>query len=149
MNEEILKFSFVSALNQLIGGSEEYLKILQENIAAVLRMNNPDSVESIDARLGELQRELIGRADRREDYDDIANEIFRLREQREKSMLDDTARSEYLNRMKELQDFIKKQPSSITEFDETLVRHLLARITVHDDYLEFRFKSGVTVEIEN
>lgn len=149
LNEEILKFSFVSALNQLIGGSEEYLKILHENIASVLRMNNPDSLESIDARLGELQRELIGRADRREDYDDIANEIFRLREQREKSMLDDTARSEYLNRMKELQDFIKKQPSSITEFDETLVRHLLARITVHDDYLEFRFKSDVTVEIEN
>lgn len=84
------------------------MKILQENIASVLRMNNPDSAESIDARLGELQRELISRADRREDYNDIANEIFRLREHREKSTLDDTARSEYLNRMKELQDFIKK-----------------------------------------
>ena len=125
------------------------MKILQENITAVLRMNNPDSVESIDARLGELQRELIGRADRREDYDDIANEIFQLREQREKSMLDDTARSKYLNRMKELQDFISAQPSSITEFDETLVKHLLAKVTVFEKHLVFEFKSGITVEIEN
>lgn len=114
LSEEILKLSFVSALNQLLCNNDEYLKILQENIAEVLQMNNPDSSESIDIRLGKLQKELIDRAERREDYDDIANEIFRLREQKEKSMLNDTAKNEYLSRMEKLKNFIKNQPSGIT-----------------------------------
>ena len=33
-------------------------------------------------------------------------------------------------------------------FDENLVRILLEKVTVYDDYLEFRFKSGVTVSVE-
>ena len=49
---------------------------------------------------------------------------------------------------KELQKFIQSQPSEITEFDESLVKKLLEKVTVHDDYLEFRFKSGVTISIE-
>jgi hypothetical protein len=28
------------------------------------------------------------------------------------------------------------------------VKKLLEKVTVHDDYLEFRFKSGVTISIE-
>lgn len=149
LSEEILKLSFVSALNQLLCNNDEYLKILQENIAEVLQMNNPDSSESIDIRLGKLQKELIDRAERREDYDDIANEIFRLREQKEKSILNDTAKNEYLSRMEELKNFIKNQPSGIIGFDETLVKHLLSNVTVHNDHLEFKFKSGVKVEIKN
>ena len=31
---------------------------------------------------------------------------------------------------------------------ESLVKKLLEKVTVHDDYLEFRFKSGVTISIE-
>lgn len=139
----------MSALNQLLCNNDEYLKILQENIAEVLQMNNPDSSESIDIRLGKLQKELIDRAERREDYDDIANEIFRLREQKEKSILNDTAKNEYLSRMEELKNFIKNQPSGIIGFDETLVKHLLSNVTVHNDHLEFKFKSGVKVEIKN
>ncbi len=49
---------------------------------------------------------------------------------------------------KELQKFIQSQPSEITGFDEALVKKLLEKVTVHDDYLEFRFKSGVTISIE-
>jgi hypothetical protein len=42
----------------------------------------------------------------------------------------------------------KKELRAITEFDESLVKKLLEKVTVHDDYLEFRFKSGVTISIE-
>ena len=31
---------------------------------------------------------------------------------------------------------------------EALVRKLLEKVTVYDDYLEFQFKSGVTVSVE-
>ena len=48
---------------------------------------------------------------------------------------------------KELQFFIKSQPKQM-EFDETLAKHLLSKITVFDDHIIFEFKSGVTVSVE-
>ena len=55
---------------------------------------------------------------------------------------------EHTKRIKALQKFIHSQPSEIMEFDESLVKKLPEKVTVYDDYLEFRFKSGVTISIE-
>lgn len=64
------------------------------------------------------------------------------------TLLDNATQKEHKKRIKKLQAFIRSQPSKITEFDEVLIRKLLAQVTVHEDYLEFRFKSGVTIRIE-
>ena len=48
----------------------------------------------------------------------------------------------------DLQDFIREQPTEITTFDETLVKRLIDRITVYDEYFTVELKSGVVVEIE-
>jgi hypothetical protein len=53
-----------------------------------------------------------------------------------------------LREINELEEFITSQPSEITEFDENLVRKLLAKVMVYEDKLVFEFKSGVSVEIE-
>lgn len=147
--ENELKKAFITALNQLVSDSESYLTILQNNITSVLMLSNPESVESIQARIDELQQEIIDKASRQEDYDDDAQEILKLREQKENAMLNDTSRSEVLKRIRELQEFIITQPSKITEFDESLVKHLLEKVTVFDRKLVFEFKSGVSVEVEN
>ena len=146
--ETELKNAFVDALNNLISDSDSYLPILQNNIASVLMMGNPESAESIQARINELQQLIINKTSRQEDYDAEAKEVLRLREQKESAMQNDTTRNENLDRIRELQKFITSQPDTITEFDETLVRHLLARVTVFDQKLVFEFKSGVSVEIE-
>ena len=62
--------------------------------------------------------------------------------------MDDAAQKEHTKRIKELQKFIRSQSSEITEFDETLVKHLVERVTVFGDYLVFRLKSGVEVVVE-
>jgi len=143
----VLKSAFVEALHQLQLGRNEYLVQLQKNIESVLNTCSDDEVEKMDTRLDELQRELIDRAGRHEDYSDIAREILSLREKREKNMMSDNAKSAYLKRIAELQDFIKTQPDSITEFDETLVKHLVGRITVFQEKLVFEFQSGVSMEV--
>ena len=112
-------------------------------------MRNPESAESIQARIDELQQEIIDKASQQEDYNDAAQEVLRLREKKEHAMLNDTSRSETLDRIRELQEFIMEQPSEITEFDESLVKHLLAKVTVYEGKLVFEFKSGVRVEVEN
>ena len=63
--------------------------------------------------------------------------------------MNDTSRAELLARINELEEFITSQPGEITEFDENLVRKLLAKVMVYEEKLVFEFKSGVSVEIEN
>ncbi|MEE1340787.1 MAG: integrase [Succinivibrionaceae bacterium] len=53
-----------------------------------------------------------------------------------------------MNRIKELQDFISKQKTDITEFDEALVKKLIEKITVFADHFTVDFKSGLTIDIE-
>ena len=64
-----------------------------------------------------------------------------------KSEVDSYHREAAMNRIKELQDFIGSQQSEITEFDESLVRKLIQQISVYDDCLAVRFKSGLEVNI--
>ena len=95
-----------------------------------------------------VQKELIKKANNKQDYDAIADEIFRLRDQKEKSEIDSHHREEAMNRIKELQDFIAGQETDITEFDETLVKKLIEKITVFADHFSVDFKSGITIDIE-
>lgn len=116
-------------------------KTLQQNIAKAVVNADTLSPDGIQTRLEELQKELIKKANNKQDYDAIADEIFRLRDQKEQSELDSHHREEAMNRIKELQDFIAGQETDITEFDEALVKKLIEKITVE-------FKSGVTIDIE-
>ena len=96
----------------------------------------------------ELQKELLQKANNRDDYDAIAEEIFQLRELKAKSETDSVIRDEKLSRITELCDFLKSQPSEITVFDESLVRRMLQKITVFEDHFAVEFKSGISVDIE-
>ena len=104
--------------------------------------------DGIQARLEELQKELIKKANNKQGYDAIANEIFRLRDQKEKSELDSHHREEAMNRIKELQNFIARQETGFTGFDEALVKKLIEKIIVFTDHFTVEFKSGIEINIE-
>ena len=125
-----------------------FLKQLQANIAKAVVNADTLSPDGIQARLEELQKELIKKANNKQDYDAIADEIFRLRDQKEQSELDSHHREELMKRIRELQDFIAGQETDITEFDEALVRKLIEKITVFADHFTVEFKSGITIDIE-
>lgn len=50
--------------------------------------------------------------------------------------------------MAKLQDFIKAQPTTLAEYDESLVNRLLQKITAFDNHFVVEFKSDVSVEID-
>ena len=56
-----MKSAFVEALNSIISDSQEYSKILTENIASVLTETG-NSSDDISQQLKELQQELLERA---------------------------------------------------------------------------------------
>lgn len=105
------------------------------------------SPDGIQARLEDLQKELIKKSNSKQDYDAIADEIFQLRDKKEQSEVDSHHREETMNRIKDLQGFIAKQKTDITEFDEALVNKLIEKITVFADHFPVEFKSGVSIDI--
>lgn len=146
VNETVLQDVTVKALNQILTDKGTFLKTLQENIARAVVSADTLSPDGIQIRLEELQKELIKKANSKQDYDAIADNIFRLREQK-KSKVDSHCREEGMNRIKELQDFIGQQKTEVTEFDEALVQKLIHQITVFQDHFTVEFKSGVSVDI--
>ena len=50
--------------------------------------------------------------------------------------------------IQDLQDFIRQQPATITEFDDTLVKRLITKITVFEDHFTIGIKSGDTIDIK-
>ena len=78
----------------------------------------------------------------------ITDEIIRLRDMRKQSEVDSVLRDDQMKRIKDLQDFIKKQANNITEFDEALVSRHIAKITVFEDHFTVDFKSGIRIDIE-
>lgn len=145
VNELLLQEVTIKALNKILTERKAFLKRLQENITKAVVSADTLSPDGIQARLVEL--ELIKKANNKQDYDAIADEIFRLREQKEKSEVDSHSREETMNRIKELQDFISQQKAAVTEFDEDQVKRLIERITVFADHFTVEFKSGIKIDI--
>ena len=95
-----------------------------------------------------LQQDLIQKANSKEDYDEIANEIFRLRELRQKATVDTATRDEQIKRINELQDYIAQQTSYLTEFDGALVRRWIKQITIWEDHITVELKSVVSINVD-
>lgn len=147
VKENLLEQITLDAINQVLCEKDDFLKTLQTNIATVIRQGDTLSPEVIDERLQELQKELLEKANRKDDYDDIADEILRIRDMRRQAEVDSVVKDEQVKQINDLQDFIKSQPTTITEFDEILVKRLIAKITVFEDYFAVEFRSGITIEI--
>lgn len=148
VNETVLENVVVQAINQLLGDKSTYQAQLQQNIAKVIRDAQKTTAEGIDEQLMELQKELLQKANNKEAYDEIADQIFKLREQRQQCTVDTAAKDAQIARITELQDFIKEQTTDLTEFDDTLVKRWLKQITVWDDHFTVELKSGLSVDIE-
>ena len=76
-------------------------------------------------------------------YDEIADQIFKLREQREKCTVNTAARDAQIARINELQDFHQTAPCSLA-----LVKRWLERIIVWEDHFTVELKSGLNMDIE-
>lgn len=145
-NNGIMPQYYVENDHEAIIPKEIFMR-LQDNLAVVLRGYADDEALKIDKRLSELQQELINHASRKEDYNDIADEILRLREMKQKNFTDTAVRDEQVKRINELNEFIEQQDSELTEFDESLARRWLNEIVVWDDRFSVELKSGVRVEV--
>ena len=148
VQEEELQNAVVKAINTALGGKDEMLTALEKNIAMVLALEDETSMESLDAKLEELQQELLKRANARQDYEDLADEIDLLREQKQNAMAENAEREGLKQRIAEMQQFLAEQRGTIQVYDEQVVRKLIEKITVHDEKVTVAFKSGMEIDVK-
>ncbi|MDU6264646.1 MAG: recombinase family protein [Anaerocolumna aminovalerica] len=137
----------VTAINQTLCDKDAFLATLQENIETVIAHENDQTLSGIDTQLQELQAELLKLASSKADYEDVADEIYRLREEKQKVQLQNVGRDELKKRIADMGAFLREQPTAIAEYDEPLVRRLIEKVTVYEDKFAVEFKSGVTMDV--
>src|SRR5699024_3580021 len=113
----------------------------------VLHENADKPTIDIDEKLEELQMELLRLANSKEDYDDVAEEIYRLRELKQEVMMKNAAREGLRQRIEEMTKYVKEQPQQLETYDDLRVRQLIERVTIHKMNLTIEFKSGIEKEI--
>ena len=146
--ESTIERVLVTAINQTLCEKDDYLITLQNNIETVLFHDSDQALASIDAQLQELQAELLKLASSKADYENVADEIYRLREEKQKLQLDSAGKDEVKTRISDMDIFLREQPTAITEYNEPLVRRLIEKVTVYGDKFTIEFKSGLMVDVE-
>lgn len=121
---------------------------LQDNIDTVLHEENDKTTNDIDSKLDELQRELLRLANTKADFNNVAEEIYRLREIKQNALVQNMERQGKRQRIEEMTEFLNEHTSNLQEYDEQQVRRVIEKITVFDDKLTIEFKSCVEIDIE-
>lgn len=122
IHESELQNLVVRAINMALGKKDTMNETLQRNVEAVLTGTDGVPIAEIDARLEELQKELLKVANAKGNYDSIVDEIYSLREAKQNAQVDNAGREGMKQRISEMQQFLTEQTQNITEYDEQLVR---------------------------
>ena len=130
VQEADLQAAVIRAINLTLGDRSGMLEILEKNVEAVIMEEDVSSADGINARLEELQKELLKLANARKDYGGIADEIDRLRELKQKALAERAEREGLKKRIAEMRKFLREQDTKVTEYDEQLVRRLIEKVTV-------------------
>ena len=148
VNEEVLQAAVVKAINELLASKDTFLSTLQANIETVLNEEHDKITNDIDVKLEELQNELLRLANSKTDYEEVAEEIYRLREQKQNALVENAEREGKRQRIAEMTDFLNEQSCELEEYDEQLVRRLIEKVTIYEDKLTVEFKSGIEIDEE-
>lgn len=148
IQESDLQNAVARAINEVLGGKEVFLPILEENIEAVIGGGVDDEIAEIDRRLAEQQKELLKLANAKKDYSKVADEIDRLREERQDILMREADRDGKRQRIEEMKDFLEEQADTPLAYDEQLVRRLVEKVTVYADRAVVEFKSGLETDVE-
>lgn len=122
------------------------LGVLKQNIHQAIDTSG-ESLEAIESRLQDLQQQLLKKANPKQSYDKLANEIFELREKKQNVMVESAEKNGYKKRISELEEFLHGFDLKITDYDEQLVRSYIQKITAYDDRFNVEFKAGFDLDI--
>jgi cell shape-determining protein MreC len=123
------------------------IRTLEENIHSVIGDSTEYRISQINTLFEEKQKEVINLAIRVKDYDFLADEIDKLREERQRLLVEDTPLSGENEQINELIGFIRRNKYRTLLYDDTLVRKLIQNVSAYEEHFVISFKSGIEIEV--
>ena len=102
----------------------------------------------VEKELETLQHSLIGLANSNKDYNDVVDNIYKRREEKQQLQLEIAEQDNGRERLEQISALLKEQTCEQETYDEQLVKRMVERIVVHPEKLEIEFKSEMSVEID-
>ena len=130
-------------LQPVVNGHQGFIIFFTEGGGDVVLQSGEETTDDIDSKLEELQQQLLIQAKSKNDYEDVTEEIYRLRELKQNALVENAEREGKRQRIAEMTDLLNEQSCELEEYDEQLVRRLIEKVTVHDDRIEVKFKSSI------
>ena len=161
LEEGALNRAVMEAINRITRGDGDFVGAFRQNVIRVIgsygREQEPDEYDEKIERKQEEMVALIAENARGGSYTDefderyrrIAEEITTLKEEQIEARRKKKLADSYEQRLKDMDSFLEKQTCQIPEFDNDLVRRLIANIkVVSADKLLIQFQSGIVMEQE-
>lgn len=147
ISEVDLHAAVAESFNQVLSVGDSMIATLRENIESVIFDRNEQAIAKIEKEMEEKQMELIQYANSGRDYESLAEEIQALSERKQTILTDEAESQGEKERIAEMMKFIENHTDSIIDYDEELVRLLVEKVTILENNVVVRFKSGIEVEI--
>lgn len=147
IQETVLQNGVAKAISEVFGNSSSFLGILEKNMVSVIGHDVEGRIAEIDEELKTLQQELLRLANAKKDYEEVADEIHTLREQRQNILAEQAERDGKHQRMEEMKAYLQEHSDVPTVYDEQLVRKLIEKVTAYEDRLTVEFKSGLEIDV--
>ena len=138
----------VSSINQIIEGKEKIKSIIESNIENAITKNSDKKILSVDQKMLEIQKEVLEKANSKEDYTKLALKLEELRKEKNEIMLKAAENESLKERLKEMKEFLEEKEIRIDRFDDVLVRKLIEGIEVNGNTILVEFKSGIKIEVK-
>ena len=148
MKESVLQAAVVMAVNEVMGNKDYAMATIKRNLQVVIGGEKSERIAEVDRLIHEKQEALLKAGTDDDKVSAIGEEIVALRDEKQELMSDNAKIKGLKDRVEELDAFIDRQPTIITEYSEDLVRRLIEAIIVYDDRLVVKFKSGIAVDID-
>ena len=138
----------VKAFNLLYSSKDGMIEVLKRNIEEGISDEADDELEQVETWLEELQKEILKRANSKQNYEELAQEIFELRDRKQEILAENAQKNGAVKRITELEEYLNGFDHVLEEYDEQLVRSYIEKITVYEDKFEIEFKAGFELNIE-
>lgn len=159
LDETTIKSAFVTAFNQVFDCRDEVVDTLETIIDETLSDNKIETAITklydemeittlkTKALIDRNAKTVLNQEEYNCQYDALAKQYKAIVSEIEKLENNKTELAARKIRCREFIEILKKQPTALTEFDESLWNLLAQSITVHKSHLEVNFRTGQTVKV--
>ena len=161
LEEGALNRAIMEAINRITRGDGDFVGAFRQNVIRVIgSYSGEQEPDEYDEKIKEKEAEMVALITENarvgsytdefdERYRRIAEEITILKEEQIETRRKKKLADSYEQRLKDMDSFLEKQTCQIPEFDNDLVRRLIASIkVVSAKKLIIRFQSGIVMEQE-